>query len=116
MIPATSKEQAAKRSTTPWWWLLAGAGGLSVIASFIIGTNRYAGTGPADRWTLSRVNGLCSSAAGQWGQVMNSQFGARCSSIASLEQWRGWLMVAGIIAIAGGAAWALILRSRGVAR
>jgi hypothetical protein len=82
-----------------------GAGLASVLVSLVIGTTKYAGDA-SGHWTLSRANGMCASAAGQFAQMMNARAGAKCSSIASLEQWRGWLMVAGILAIAAGIAWA----------
>jgi len=89
-----------------FWWPVA-AGAVSVIVSLLIGTTKYTNTTRPGHWTLSQVNGICSSAAGQFAQAVSAQAGAKCSSIASLEQWRGWLMVAGVVAIAAGIAWGI---------
>jgi len=96
---------AAKMDLKFWWAVAAGV--ISVLVSLLIGTTKYTNVSRPGHWTLSQVNGICSSAAGQFAQVMNSQAGARCSSVATLEQWRGWLMVAGVVAIAAGITWGI---------
>jgi hypothetical protein len=107
---ASPPEQAARKDQRYWWLLSAGA--LSVLVSLVIGTTKYSGSAPG-HWTLSHANGVCASPLGQFAQVLHPQLVARCASIASLEQWRGWLMVAGIAVIAAGTAWGLIAnRSR----
>jgi hypothetical protein len=95
---------AAKIDLKFWWPLAAGI--VSALVSLLIGTTKYTGDA-SGHWTLSRANGMCASSIGQLAQVMNAQAGAKCASIATLEQWRGWLMVAGVAAIAAGIAWGI---------
>jgi hypothetical protein len=94
----------AAKMDLKFWWLVA-AGAVSVIVSLLIGTTKYTNTTRPGHWTLSQVNGICSSSLGQFAQAMDARAGAKCASIATLEQWRGWLMAAGVAAIAAGIAW-----------
>jgi hypothetical protein len=104
MTTTAGQEHAAKqepRQKTQPWIILSILGAVAVIVSFIIGAQKYQGDA-SGHWTLSRANGMCQSSAGAFAQMMNSQAGAQCAKIASLEQWRGWLMIIGLLAIAAG--------------
>jgi hypothetical protein len=83
--------------------LLAVGGVVLIGVSLVIGSSRY---GPHGQLSLSQMNGLCASTFGQFAQAANSTASSNCSSVATTEQARGWLLVAGIITIVAGAAWA----------
>lgn len=102
---------APAHTREPKWWntpaaLLGGLAGLLLGIAWLIGQQRY---GPGGQYSLSQANGFCSSAFGQLGQIANARASANCSSVATMEQWRGWLTVAGIVVLLGGAGWYLRL-------
>lgn len=85
------------------WGLTFVAAGVALAAiGLIIGMQRY---GPSAQYSLSEANALCSSAFGQVAQVTSVRAHSNCASVATAEQARGWLLIAGILAIAAGAAW-----------
>lgn len=85
------------------------AGAVVLAFAIIVGNQRY---GPGGQFTLSQANGLCASTLGQLAQATYANARVNCSSVASTEQLRGWLTVAGVLVIIAGAALAAHTRLR----
>jgi hypothetical protein len=107
MTPQTA-DNAVRRK--PLWrrepWLLLVSIGVGLVAvSVYLGMRTY---GPGV--SLSGENDGCSLLSGQVTGVVPGAFRAFCSSIMVREQWRGWLMVAGITALVAATAWGFCSR------
>ena len=83
---------------------LLAAGIIAAGYGILLGAQRY---GPRGRYSLSQVNGLCSSPAGQLAQALNSRASVNCATVAGTEQWHGWLIITGVAAVLIAAGWAV---------
>jgi hypothetical protein len=98
----------AQRKWVPAWVIAAGV--ILAAVGWILGhtTLLVAWQGG----TASQVNGICTSAAGQLGQVMIAGLRGSCSQIALYEQASGWLIILGVLTVAGGIAWTIWQRQK----
>lgn len=81
-------------------------GVIAVIAGYALGQTTILVAYTGGR-TVSQVNGICTSAIGQFGQAMNIRMSQRCGQVAMYEQAHGWLIIAGVLTVAAGIAWAV---------
>jgi len=100
-----------QRKWTPGWVIATGV--LLAAAGYALGQTTllvaYKGG------TVSQVNGICTSALGQFAQVLRPAAAGGCGQIAMYEQLHGWLIVAGVLTMAGGVAWEIRNRQKGSA-
>jgi hypothetical protein len=103
MIAAEQAPPKARRA--PRWVIAAGA--LLAIAGYLLGhTTLLVGWKGGD---ASQLNGICTSAIGQLAQVFSAAGRTDCSKVALVEQASGWMIVAGLAAVAAGLAWSVSL-------
>jgi hypothetical protein len=107
--PAEIRSQRQHR-WTPAWVIVTGA--LAAVAGYVLGHTTLI-VAYTDGRTVSQVNGLCTSAIGQFAQASNSRLSGNCGQVAMYEQAHGWLIILGVVAIAAGIAWHL--RQKGTA-
>jgi hypothetical protein len=64
----------------------------------------------------SQLNGICTSSIGQFSQALDAHARSACAQVALYEQVSGWLIVAGVLAMAAGTVYEIMQRrSRAVA-
>jgi hypothetical protein len=97
-----------QRRWTPAWVTVAGV--ITAIAGYALGQTTLLVAYTGGR-TVSQVNGLCTSAIGRLGQAMSSRTAGNCGQVAMYEQAHGWLIIAGVLAIAGGITWSIRQRA-----
>lgn len=99
--------QSAVRPATPAWVIAAAfsaAGAILAAAGWALGHTTLLVAWKAGN--ASQVNGLCASGIGQLGQAVNAGLRNSCGQVALYEQASGWLIILGVITVAGGIAWA----------
>jgi hypothetical protein len=97
-----------RRRWTPAWVIVTGA--IAAIAGFALGQTTFFVAYTGGR-TVSQVNGICTSALGQLGQAMSTRTAGNCGQVAMYEQAHGWLIIAGVLAVAGGIGWRIRQRA-----
>jgi hypothetical protein len=83
---------------------LALVGGLLTVVGILLATV------PFDHGTIPQWNGLCSSGVGQLGQLLDPAAQQDCGAVSLADHLIGWLLGAGILALAAAALLALTRR------